>query len=284
MRLARLPFFASIGLILLTSAGCYRTYSPYGSPYGTPYGVPGPPVQTLTPSSPYTPGYPQGTYPQSVPGSSSPTPADQFSTPNSTFAPNGSDSNAPFFKQNSNSPPPYTNGIPKYPDPGEEVQFQQQSSPKPVAEDFQLEEHGAVEGAGASTTNVAKVPLNHAEFQAPLRVGAQKTPADRPPGVATVASSPSPFAHDADGYRWLRGVARRNESTGAWSLVYNTVEIDLDPYQGWLTLAPDPSLSQLAPNVAFLISGELDESLKDAAGKPTYRVHSIRPWTPSATF
>ncbi len=283
MRLARLTPFASIGLVLLCAAGCYRPYvSPYGSPYGSPYA---PPVQTLTPGGTYAPG---GTYPPTFPqggSSSSPTLNEQYRPPNSTFEPSGSGSNAPFYQQNSNSLPPYGGGgVPDPIDPGE-VQFQQ-STPKPVAEDVQLFEQGALEGAGATTSNVAKVTVDNAQFLEPLRAIPQVRDPQTFSAVEVVngSGSQSPYAHDAEGFRWLRGTAHLDESTGAWSLIYSTLDTHEDRFQGRLTLADGPKLAQLEHHGAFLISGQLDESQTDAANKPVYRVPTITAWEPSATF
>lgn len=275
MRLARLLLFASIGPLLLVT-GCYRSYAPYGAPSGVPYGVPGAPVQTLTPGNPYTP------YPQGMPGPS-PTPVDQYSVPNSTFQPSGPGGSSQYYPSNSSTLPSYQGGVPTPRDPGE-VQFQPRSTPKPVADDFDLMEQGAVEGAGAATATVAKVPLDTAEFHIPQRVKSITSPSGCPDDISTTGSSASPFAHDADGYRWLRGLARRNESTGAWSILYSHVDVDGDPYHGWLTLAPDPQLTQLVPDGAFLITGHLDKSKTDSSGKPMYRVESIKPWHPAGRF
>ncbi len=286
MRLARVTPLASIGLVLLCAAGCYR---PYVSPYGSPYGAPGPPVQTLTPGGTYAPG---GTYQPTFPqgsSSSSPTPADQYQPPNSTFDQSGSNSNAPFYKPSSSSPPPYSGGgggVPTYPDAGEEAQFQQGNA-KPIAEeDFQLQEQGALEGAGASTSNVAKVTVDNAQFLEPIR----SVPQVRDPRtfstveVVTEPGSQSPYAHDAEGFRWLRGMAHLDESTGTWSLIYSTLDPHEDRFQGRLTLADDPKLAHLESDAAYLVSGQLDESQTDAAGKPAYRVQSITAWEPSDTF
>lgn len=278
MRLARLAPPASIGLCLLGVTGCYSPY-PYSAPYGSPYGYPAAPVQTLTPGGTYVPGTPSGTY-------TTPTPADTFSQPapsgNSTYQPGGSSTSSPYY--NNSSAPPYDpgGGVPKYPDPGE-VNFQQ-SKPKPIANDPNLFEQGSLEGAGASTANVAKVNTSTAEFLAPLPVQTSDPQPTLAQSVVTVPGSQSPFAHDADGYRWIRGIARRNEATGAWSLVYSTLKTDADPFHGWLTLAPDPRLGELQRDRAYLISGTLDQSQTDSAGKPLYRVQTITAWEPSTSF
>lgn len=278
MRLARPAPLASVGLCMLSVAGCYSPY-PYSSPYGSPYGYPSAPVQTLTPGGTYTPGIPPGSY-------SSPTPSGSYSQPTpsgSTYQPGGSSSDAPFYTPSSSPPYAPSNGIPKYPDPGNEVQFQQ-SKPKPVADQPNLFEQGSLQAAGASTANVAKVVADSADFFEPVRAEPQEPQPTLAVGVVAVPGVQSPYAHDADGYRWLRGLARFNEKTGVWSLVYSTVDVDSDPYHGWLTLAPDPRLDQLQSNQAYLISGKLEESRTDAAGKPLYRIESITGWEPKTAF
>ncbi|MGE0374072.1 MAG: hypothetical protein AB7I48_01045 [Planctomycetaceae bacterium] len=278
MRLARLASLASIGLCLSSGAGCYSPYQ-YSSPYGSPYGYPGAPVQTLTPGGTYAPGMPQGTY-------GTPAPSGSFSQPtpsgNSTYQPGSSQSGSQFYENS--SAPPYngSGGVPTYPDAGE-VKFQQ-SKPKPIAEDPGLFEQGSLDGVGASIANVAKVTVDNAEFLEPVRVEPQEPQPTLADAALAVPGSPSPYAHDAEGYRWLRGLARRNEATGVWSLVYSNVQIDADPFHGWLTLAPDPRLAELQPDRAYLISGELDQTQTDTAGKPLYRIQSVTAWAPSTTF
>ncbi len=280
MRLARLTPLASIGLVLLCAAGCYR---PYVSPYGSPYGAPGPPVQTLTPGGTYAPG---GAYPPSFPQGSSPTLNQPYQPQNPTFDQSGSNSDAPFYKPSSSSLPPYNEGgVPNPIDPGE-VRFEQGNA-KPVAEDDQqLYEQGSLEGAGASTSNVAKVTVDNAQFLEPIRA----IPSVRDPQtfstveVVTEPGAQSPYAHDAGGFRWLRGTARLDESTGTWSLIYNTLDPHEDRFHGRLTLADGPKLADLEPDAAYLVSGQLDESQTDAAGQPVYRVQSITAWAPSDTY
>ena len=60
--------------------------------------------------------------------------------------------------------------------------------------------------------------------------------------------------------------------------------VGADPYHGWLTLAADPRLKQLESNGLYLISGQVDESQADAAGKPMYRMQSVTVWQPTPTF
>ena len=191
MRLARLTPLASIGLLLCCAAGCYR---PYLNPYGSPYGSPSAPVQTLTPGGTYAPG---GTYPLTLPpGSySSPTPADSYIQPTPsgtpTFQPGASQSNSPFFGNSTKSPPDYDGGGVPTPFDAGEAQFQQ-TKPAPIAEDFQLHEQGALEGAGATTSNVAKVTVESAEFLEPLRTQPQEPQPTFAEGVVTVTGSQSP--------------------------------------------------------------------------------------------
>ncbi|MBX3438356.1 MAG: hypothetical protein KF861_12755 [Planctomycetaceae bacterium] len=278
MRLAHPATIASIGLLGLACAGCY---SP--SPYGMQYGYPQAPVQTLTPGNSYTP-MPGGSY-------STPTPGNQYYQPlpsgSPTYVPNGSQSDAPYFNNNNYSPTPYdgsggSGGVPKPFDAGE-VKFEPSKTP-PVANEFNLNEHGSLEGVGASTANVAKIPLENAEFFEPLPSLPREPAPTSDAGVTFVPGGPAPYAYDADSYRWIRGQARYNPTTGNWSLIYSITPTEADRYHGWLTLVPDSRLSELEPNRAYLISGRLDPSEKDASGKPMYRVESLNAWDPSPTF
>jgi hypothetical protein len=182
-----------------------------------------------------------------------------------TPTPGSSGSDAPFYN-NSNSSPTPSQGVPTYSDPNE-VNFQPPRSNQ--ADHTAIGEFGSVEGTSGTTASVAKPDADSAEFLAPVTsLQTATTLSQTPSGV---------FAYDAEGYRWLRGIAQFNESTGNWSLLYSSQPADGDQFHGWVTLADHPQLSQLTPNGAFLIKGLPDLLETDGRGKPLYRVESIAP-------
>jgi hypothetical protein len=134
---------------------------------------------------------------------------------------------------------------------------------------------------------VAKVPVHSisiAEYLEPVSVESHEPQPTLAVATETFASSRPPYAHDAEHFRWLRGVARHNASNGTWSIVYSVHRTLDDPFGGQLTLAADPLLGQLQPDGVYLISGQLDTSRMDATGKPVYCAHAIEPWQPAPAF
>jgi hypothetical protein len=290
MPVVRTSSLASIGLLMLVAPGCYRSYV---SPYG---GYPSAPVQTLTPGGTYTPM-------PGIPGAApygSPMPLDSFGQPmptvDPTFTPGGAGTNAPFYENHYGSPPPYNgvpsigvpSGVPTPRDPGE-VQFQP-SKGSPVADQFGVDSYGSLDKACCTMEKVAKVPVHPvsiAEYLEPVPAephDPQPTLAIETEAVSTYVNSRPPYAHDAEHFRWLRGVARRNASNGTWSIVYSVHRTLDDPFGGQLTLAADPLLDQLHPDGVYLISGQLDTARTDAIGRPVYCPHAIEPWQPAPAF
>jgi hypothetical protein len=134
---------------------------------------------------------------------------------------------------------------------------------------------------------VAKVPVHPisiAEYLKPVPTDAHDPQPTLVAETEAVASSRPPYAHDAEHFRWLRGVARLNASNGTWSIVYSVHRTLDDPFGGQLTLAPDPRLGQLQPDGVYLISGHIDTARTDATGKPVYWAHAIERWEPAPAF
>ncbi len=166
--------------------------------------------------------------------------------------------------------------MPKYNDAGIDGNFQM-PQPSNTADGTNLNEYGSVEGAGASVASVAKVPSTHAEFEQPVVVQLEQ-----PSTLATPLGDapPTAFAHDAEGYQWVRGVLQFDPSAGHWSIAYRPRTDVTDAYQGRLTLQPDPRFEELGSQAVVTIHGQIDTSVSDTQGRPTYRVETINLFDP----
>ncbi|MGE5193027.1 MAG: hypothetical protein ACM3U2_11035 [Deltaproteobacteria bacterium] len=91
---------------------------------------------------------------------------------------------------------------------------------------------------------------------------------------------PSPFKKDPNGYSWLRGVVSRDPKTNSWRITYSRDPLDDDPYKGSLTLVDDRVLDTLMDDDVVLVKGDVDRSVLDKYGKPSYRATTVLPLKP----
>ena len=92
--------------------------------------------------------------------------------------------------------------------------------------------------------------------------------------------SMSTFGHEPQ-FRWIRGVASKDQSTGIWSVVYAATPDRKDPYSGHLSLEKSPMLEQLSEGEIVQVSGQLEPVRKDPLGKPYFLVTSLKKVTPA---
>jgi len=130
-----------------------------------------------------------------------------------------------------------------------------------------------------ATEDSAREPISlaSAEFEEPV------ARADQPAGLTlpyNPEETPNPFGHDADGYRYLRGLVAYDDQLEAWSIIYNDKPGRDDEYGGVLTLADHPGLTVLNDNDVVYIEGHVSDSLTDAYGKPRYIVDHLNKLKP----
>lgn len=255
MRSVPMTQYLGVAALACLFSGCYGPMGQYGSPYGYPGS---PPVQTLTPGAPYTPG---GAYP-TIPNQ--PTPVQ----PNTTFSPqDGGD--APFFNPSTTGGGAYEGGVPNPSDPGTDWPLPSNTA------DGAVDEYGSIEGASASVAAVAKVPTEHAHFEQP-------TVAEPQPTLATpVAANSSSYAYDAEHYGWLRGMLQFDSASRQWSIVYSTNPGPSDPFGGRLSLQGDSRLTEFAPGTFITVQGAVDSTTVDSFNRPTFRIVSVVPFDPN---
>jgi hypothetical protein len=88
-------------------------------------------------------------------------------------------------------------------------------------------------------------------------------------------SQPSPYKYDAAGYTYLRGVVSKDSRTKSWRITYSRDPLDRDPYGGILTLVDSPLLETLMDDDVVLVEGQVDRSVLDKYGKPSYRPRTV---------
>lgn len=77
-------------------------------------------------------------------------------------------------------------------------------------------------------------------------------------------------------YEFLRGVALRDPKGKGWRLKYSDDPTDGDQYGGTLALVGGRNLDQLQNDDTIHVEGELDPSVPDRYGKPSYRVSELK--------
>lgn len=143
-----------------------------------------------------------------------------------------------------------------------------------------LNPFSAVEPAGGPILQVAaNVPAE--EFQPPI-VGDLESPQTLNPDPNAGPVPPSPFAYDADQYKWLRGVVSFDERRRNWQIMYSRAPNETDDFGGTATLVTDERFEQLNANDVILVEGEFDAHQRDELGKPKYRVDHLARLVPQA--
>lgn len=258
------------GLLGLAAAGC-QSYSPYGYGYPSNYGYPG--------------GYGAPTY-APPPGGMQPGGAPVYSPPINT----GPATTTP----PANSPPssgqlqPFSGGtasqpeklVPEYNDPNSPATLGQ-----PQGDEFKppVEKTPANPGqtsldppaefeTGAESGGVQTADATMFEEPQPFQPVSHEAPA-----AEQAADRPNPYAHDAQNYRWFRGIAEYDEQNKSWQVVYNPTPDEQDRFGGRITLADHPKLDVLNANDVVLVEGRVDEQQPDAAGQPKFAIeHAVR--------
>lgn len=306
----------SVLALLALPMGCHGPgYNPYGysSPYGTyggqPYMQPyGTPVQTLTPGPSYVPGtYPPGSIPpggSTIPGGGlSPTPDPYRGTPapaGGTFAPSGGSTRLePVGEPNGGAAPMYSppagGGNINVPFPSEpSASFQPPvqrnmvaeapfSAPAPAAAPMPL---GADLGdnpfAGRPLKPISPVSPAAAAAVAEEMLNESTQPIKLEKPVIPVSGEVRPFAYDAEGYKWMRGIISYEKSSKCWSLVYSDAPDATDEFAGCVTIADHPDLVSLKDGDVVSISGEFAGAQADYRGKPVYIIDKVERVTPAA--
>ena len=285
------------GPALLVLAGCYGppTYAP--SPYGPSMGAPmytNPPNGTYTvPNGSYPQGvYPQGTTPQQgVPTLVDPQVGSQPYTRNKTPYDDAApwQPPRPVTPHGGQSPSPVTgdNPVPEYNDPNAAApQPVAPRQPRPAQSDqFDLfEQPGATpfqrDGMGRNESTAEPGPVfasaSDVELGEPdvLQAGFSRTPAAedefQPP-------QPNPFDHDAETFRWLRGVVDFDAQEKRWHILYDLNPEESDELGGEIALVGEPQvLRALRVQDVVLVEGHVDTSAQDRFGKPCYRVEHLQ--------
>ena len=257
-----------IGLTLIVLTGC-QSYFPHG--YGNSGAYP-------TMSGTYVP---QG---GGAPPSRNPPPANlqpgtgQFPTPA-----NGQ-MNAPAGQ---NRGQPNKGQVPQYPDPASPPASL--GSPAAGDDDADSINRGSSsrdssgkrvdEASDDSDTTLSS--LDEEKFMSPTQYRPAVASSDDP-DTHRVASRPGPSPYKRHPrYEWVRGVVTRDAKTNSWRITYSRDPLDSDdPYGGSLTLVDSPLLDNLMDDDIVVVSGEVDRSVLDRYGKPSYRAQSVTPLIP----
>lgn len=118
--------------------------------------------------------------------------------------------------------------------------------------------------------------LGDEDFHTPksIRSASAIDDGDDMPSAAT-KKRPNPYKYDREGHSWLRGTVSRDKE-GRWRLRYSENALDDDdPYGGALEIVGDEKIEQLLEDDVIYVKGRVDPSIKDAFGKPSYRVDSL---------
>ncbi|RMG35660.1 MAG: hypothetical protein D6725_12130 [Planctomycetota bacterium] len=239
-------------MLLFLAVGCY-TYYPYGYGMAGPYGMP---------PGAFSGAMPQGAYinPQDfgsttvAPGAGPAMTAPQGS---STTQPQGSGTQtAPSQPQTFEKPVPSPNLL-ETPDRSSDAGFQ------PTAPS----------GSTSRVDPASDASPDEDPFQPPVAVQNVSKKESRTAPVD--ATGPSPYAHDPDGYSWLRGVLDFDRRDNRWRLRYSPDPTDGDPYGGDVALELSQDMSGFEPGDVVLVEGGFDTNCRDRFGKPCYRVQRL---------
>jgi len=245
------------GVALLAAAGCtWYPYSPYsngyyGPAYGTPnYGGPG----YMTPSPTYVP---QNSAPM-LNSPSSPTLINPGTTTNPpgklNLYPDNTGGDAPPYR-----PTPLDNPVPQPRD----NPFGGGAPPGAAM----IQPPGAfitarVQPAGLKTDD---------PFVTPARLTADASAQPMP----TTSPDVSPYAFDAEGYGWLKGIVDYDGETKTWAVIYSLTPEPNDRFGGSFTLAPSEQLGTLHHGDLVSIVGQPHPRLKDGRGFPLYQIAKL---------
>lgn len=285
-------FALSVAILLLALPGCLHPWGYYPNGY---YG-PGPSVLPSQPWNAYPnqPGFqpgvpinqPGGTYPTPIDGSNpyvpGSTPGTNPYTPNSnspsTYGDPGS-GNQPGF----NSTPGNTGGS-SVPQPGDD-DFNRQpagsqrptitptSSQKESEEPSPFDDKETRRERRFDNTQVADTDP---PFESPVRQasGSDTNGADVQLANQQAEAVPVSFKTYANDpkFAWVQGIVEYDDQNSLWVVMYSDRPRPTDPYGGELTLADDPELSRLRSGEVYRIYGSLDQTERDARGRPLFQM------------
>ena len=296
---------AAAGLLL--TAGCARPY--YYQPAYPPM-----PVQTLQPGQPYVPGQgynggfvapggavqPGGLQP--IPSNGAPPPT--YDNGGGTSG-GGTSSGSPYYEDNGQ---PYNPSVPDsgyqdpntYGNPSDDFlspdmnDLNEASNPKqpvgltPAAGEINLaaapQEFDVPQPFDATpadlTTPMKDAAVQPAAATADDPFAINQMSHETPATGTTRAGSVEPYAFDADGYTWLRGIISFDHTEQVWSITYDTTPDTWDSYAGHLTLV-GAIPQDIRDNEVVLVEGAVDAATHDRLGKPVYRVAKVTPLEPA---
>ncbi len=258
-----------MGLALIASTGC-QSYFPYGYGNSNPY----PPMSGTYPSSGVT------TPSRSSPSGTSPSGSTQYPTPaNNQLNLNSGANRGPSSKGkvpdarfSAPGTPPTDLGAPASDDGEDSIRSGGQSSlDRPPRR---------IDDAG-DDADESMSSLDDQKFASPTPFRPASASSDDPE-VRRPASrpGPSPYKYDAQGYTYLRGVVTHDVKTNSWRITYSRDPLDPDPYGGSLTLVGNANLDTLMDDDVVLAEGQVDRTVLDRYGKPSYRASRVTPLKP----
>ena len=137
----------------------------------------------------------------------------------------------------------------------------------------------AVESGEVPVEAPEPISLANAEFEKPVERSEEPTGLSLPYNPEEI---PNPFGHDAEGFRFLRGLVSYDDKLRSWSIIYNDKPARDDEYGGVFTLADHPGLTVLNDNDVVYIEGHISETVTDAFGKPRYIVEHLNKLKPKS--
>lgn len=184
-------------------------------------------------------------------------------------------------------PPRKVEPLPPYNDNAEEFRqdpFPANSTPKPrsAPSDGEMFEgtstpFGAVkQRSSTSVTSTSKiVQAGHEETDFEQPIEAQTVSVPRELENTSGHEEVSPYDHDRENFRWLRGVVDYDADEKTWNIIYSIDPDDADKLGGSVTLIGDEQLDALSDNDRVLVEGRLETSKSDARGKPCFHVEHL---------
>ena len=265
---------AWMAAFLLPHLGCVGpAYGPYGPGYGNMGGAPG--------YSTY-PGYPgyngglyngYGGYQTVPPGTNSYTPgldnvapSGGSTSPDPTYGPNSSPSDAPYYGSGADRvvPDPYVPGA-------NDIYNPPVTGPGDISFEGDEPTEALRPGVNSSASiNGPRLDINRVSLtngEAPAETNSRRSSA--------IAALTGNHDFDSAGYRWLEGVVTYDASDRTWSIIYDLAPTADDQYGGHFVLADNPMLKVLRDGEFVRIEGNIAEQTGGQLGKPLYKITRV---------
>lgn len=242
---------ASALLVGWCLSGCWYPWINYPHQYYGPGTLPPTMNGPIVPGGTYVPGTPNPLSPSS-PGTT--TPSNPAPTPN--WRPeNGTKTDAPPFRPNTGN-----QGVPF---PNDDFGGTPPGASRPPGN-----RSSAVPRPNNSAVNtVALTPEVTSDSEQPPQ------PLNPPLNPLPAAGdNTTPYAYDANGYSWLKGIVDFDPSTKTWALIYSLNPDANDRFGGMFYLSGSDLLVELKTGDLVMVHGQPDPLLKDDRGLPRYRV------------